>query len=327
MQLSDESFTAARNFANKIWNASRFVLMNVEKVSWEPGFMAIWPFELADRWILSEYRALIIDVTEAYRTYNLDTAARLLYEFFWSKYCDWYIELVKSRLNGTDDQARKAAHSILLEILAGFLRLLHPIMPFVTEELWQIVTQHTVAPGNKRPVSIMVAPWPQADASKIDQQARDQMAVVREIITAVRTIRSEMNVPHDKPVAVVVKVQSGEQKSLVEDNRGYLMSLGKINAVETGTDKARPAQSAMSVVAGIEIFVPLAGLIDFEKEQQRLTKELANAEAEHARCVGNINNQEFMSRAPQKEVERVRTRLAEAALKVQRLKENIQSIG
>src|SRR3989339_1115712 len=323
MQLSDDSFLGARNFANKMWNASRFVLMNLQSVFWEPGYMAIWPLELADTWILSEYRQLVKDVTSSLEKYDIDQAARLLYEFFWSKYCDWYIEIAKIRLNGQDPETRRAALSVLLEVLAGTLRLLHPIMPFITEEIWDSLVKFKES-SEDRPVSIMKYPWPEADQSKVDTVAISKMELLQEIVTAVRTIRSEMNVPPGKSVSIHLNVNPLEQQVFSGEGAGYLKQLAKAQEILVGESLPRPAQSAMADVSDVQLFVPLAGLIDLEKEKQRLLKEHKNAGMELERCKKNMENADFMKRAPQAEVDKMRQRMADAQLKIERIGENIK---
>src|SRR3989339_147328 len=326
MQLSDDSFLGARNFANKMWNASRFVLMNLQSVFWEPGYMAIWPLELADTWILSEYRQLVKDVTSSLEKYDIDQAARLLYEFFWSKYCDWYIEIAKIRLNGQDDASKKVALSILIEVLGGFLRLMHPIMPFITEEIWQTLIKFLRSPSQIKSISIMTYKWPEFDEAKLEKDSLAKMQIIMDVVSAIRTIRSEMNVPPGKPNKVIFNVSEKGASSVLEAPQPYLKALAKLEEINIGSTVERPPQSATAVVRGVEIFVPLAGLIDLEKEIARLEKEIVNAEGEEKRCEQNLANEGFIKRAPAVEVERVRTRLKDARLKAERLKDNIKSL-
>lgn len=325
MQLSDDSFVAARNFANKLWNASRFVMMHAREVPRGKDYiMSVWPLELADQWILSEYRQLVGDVTAAYEQYNMDAAARLIYEFFWSKYCDWYIELSKARITGTDPQPRSVAVSVLMEVLAGVIRLLHPIMPFITEELWSFMAMHEQRTGGGN--SLLNASWPQADASKIDPVVVSRMRIVQDVITAVRTVRSEMNVPPGTQVTLHVRVADDGVRSVLESCRTYVQSLARVETMQVGADVARPPQSAMAAAGSIELFIPLAGLIDLEKEKKRLAKELANAQAERDRCTAKLANADFASRAPAVEVARIKTRLEEATAKQKNLENNLAAL-
>ncbi|MCX5777869.1 MAG: valine--tRNA ligase [Elusimicrobia bacterium] len=325
MQLSEDSFLSARNFANKIWNASRFIMMNVRSVDWGKDFiMAVWPLELCDHWILSEYRILVGEVTVALDSYNMDAAARLIYEFFWSKYCDWYIELAKIRIAGTDAEKRKVALSILTEILAGVLRLLHPIMPFITEEIWSHMAELDFRA--KKGPTIALSSWPEVNPEKIDTTAIARMRALQEIVTAVRTIRSEMNVPPGKLITAVINVSAPETREMIEQHRQYVQYLAKLETLTVGSALPRPPQSAMFVGGGIELFVPLAGIIDLEKEKTRLKKESANAAAEIERCTAKLNNADFSARAPASEVAKMKARLAEAVVKSNNLDTTLKAM-
>jgi valyl-tRNA synthetase len=326
MQLAEDSFVGARNFANKIWNASRFVMMNAQNVRWEKEFiMAVWPLEMADQWILSEYRRTVKQVTTALQQYDMDQAARVLYDFFWSKYCDWYIEIAKIRINGQDEEAKKAVLSVLMEVLSGVLRMLHPIMPFITEEIGQSLSQFMKQRGTAK--SIMLSKWPEADESKIDEAALRKMAMIQEIVTVLRTVRSEMNVPPGKNIAVVMSNVGAEQRPVINDYRHYIMSLAKLESLDAGEKLPRPKQSAAALASGMELFVPLAGLIDFEKEKKRLDKELDGARVELERCAGKMENAEFMQKAPEKEKERIRERLESARTKIERIQNSLKSLA
>jgi valyl-tRNA synthetase len=299
--------------------------MNAQNVTWDKDFiMAVEPLELADRWILSEYRVTVQQVTAALEKYDMDLAARVLYDFFWSKYCDWYIEIAKIRLNGSDADAKKAVLSVLMEILSGVLRMLHPVMPFITEEIWQSLVQFVKQPARSN--SIMTAKWPEADAAKIDQDAIKKLGLIQEIVTALRTLRSEMNVPPGKNIAAVMNIAQAEQRAVVANSRQYITALAKLESLEAGEKLPRPKQSAVAVAAGIEIFVPLAGLIDFEKEKQRLEKELGGARVELERCTQKLENKEFMQKAPEKERARIQERLESAKIKMERIQDNLKSL-
>ena len=324
MQLSDDSFLGARNFANKIWNASRFVLMNAETVS-SPLDGKFKAEELADKWILSEYNSLIENVTWAYENYNMDSAARLIYEFFWFKYCDWYIEIAKIRFMGSDEAAKKNVLNILLAILSGVLRLLHPIMPFITEEVWQNLIHFM--PDHAASKSIMSSAWPELSAKIIDQEAVKGMGIIQDIVTAMRTVRSEMNITPGKSITALMNISSKDMRTLIESNQAYLKTLSKIEQLEIGDKIKRPPQSAVAVTNSAEIFIPLSGLIDAEKEKARMEKEIATANIELERCRQKLANEDFARHAPEKEVAKIKERLSEAQAKIERLKENIKSMS
>jgi len=327
MQLSDDSFVGARNFTNKMWNASRFVFMNMQNVSWDKEFiMAVWPLELADKWILSEYRLLVKNVTDAYNSYDMDTAARLIYDFFWSKYCDWYIEVSKIRLNCQEENKKKLALSVLAEILSGVLKLVHPIMPFITEELWQALTGLTGSVDRQRTSSIMKASWPESDQEKVDRAAIKDMQVIQEIVTSVRTVRSEMGVPPGKVIDALIKVGSSRVKELLDLHIDYLKILMKAENIEVGENLIRPDKSVVAVAADAEVYIPLKGLIDADKEKQRLLKELGAAQADEEFCKRRMENKDFVSRAPQKEIEKIQNRLNDDRSKIESLKTNLKEL-
>jgi valyl-tRNA synthetase len=315
MQLSDDSFVGARNFANKVWNASRFVLMNLQghrniDLPWDQR-------DLADRWIADRFRLAAAEADRFFDQFDPAQAARTLYAFFWNDFCDWYIELAKPRTQGTDGPSARAARQTLAEILDGILRALHPVMPFVTEELWQALNDTL---GEKPAESLMIAVEKtvagDAPASAEDRRAMD---LIQGAVTGLRTIRSEMNVPPGKPIALVVNATgaSAATRDTLTRFGGYLRHLAKIGEwklVESGPC-ARPPQSASAVAADFEMYIPLEGLIDFGKEKERLEKEKAALEADLARLQERLENPDFISRAPADKVEEVRARMAESAAK------------
>ncbi len=321
MQLSDDSFLSARNFCNKIWNASRFIFMNAQdkNLSFDKTLKAD---ELADVWIISEYNSLIADVTNACENYNMDAAARLLYEFFWFKYCDWYIEIAKIRLNGQNETEKNRVLHILMEILSGYLRLLHPIMPFITEEVWQNLINFM--PEYSQFKSIMKSQWPKTDKKWVNEAAVEGMRIVQEIVTAIRAIRSEMNIAPGKNISVLMNVSTPSRRTAIERNISYIKSLAKIENIEFGENIKRLPKSVSAVAGGAEIFVELGGLIDFEKEKTRLQKELAATNIELERCNQKLSNEDFAKHAPEKEVAKIKERQKEAQLKISKLNDSLR---
>ncbi len=322
MQLSDESFLAARNFANKIWNASRFVMMSLEGsgVS-KDEIEKLCPAELADRWILHEYQTAVLSVKEHLKSYNIDAAARELYDFIWSKYCDWYIEFAKVRMMGCDVTAKASVLSVLIEVLSGILRMLHPIMPFITEEIWQQFSKLTAAEP-----SIIKAGWP--DVSKIQDfsAAHREMELVQSVITAVRVVRSEMNLSPAMMINVTMNIPESSRRDIITANIADIKRLAKIDQADIQANIQRPPLSSVAVVTGVDVYIPLSGLVDLEKEKQRLAKELDFVNNEVVRCTKNLANEGFISRAPAAEVEKIRVRLHEAKEKIARLKSNLDSL-
>jgi len=299
MRFHPERLDSTRNFANKIWNASRFALMNLEdyQVS-ERGELT-----LADRWILSRYDQTVGSVTEALEDYDLGEAGRLLYEFIWSEFCDWYIELSKPRLYDKENRpARATAQSVLLEVLEGTMRLLHPFMPFLTEEIWQ----HLPLEGE----SIMRQSWPETKDYR-DLKTEQDMAVIMEVIKAVRNIRAEMSVAPGKKADIVLLAQDAELRQILIQGSGAIRQLaGGSQVVVTGSEGEKPEQAASAVLEGVEVYLPLKGLLDFEKEVARLTKEIAQTLLEQQRLEGKLNNPGFVSKAPAEVVAKEREKLA-----------------
>ena len=289
MRFYWERVESSRNFANKIWNASRFVLMNLHDFT--PG--AHQPvYTLADRWIISRFNRTTAEVTRYLENYELGEAARALYEFIWNEFCDWYIEMAKSRLYSKEDAAaRHTAQETLSTVLKGTLELLHPFMPFLTEEIWQ----HLPHEGN----SIMAAHWPQADSERLDTQTEQEMEVLTEVIKTIRNMRAEMEVPIGKKTEAVLQVANNELLALLNGNAGYLHQLaGVLPLTIQMVAEPKPEQAATAVAGGVEIYLPLKGLIDIDKEVARLEKELANLDKEVARLAGKLNNPGFLAKAP-----------------------------
>jgi valyl-tRNA synthetase len=301
MRFYWERVESSRNFANKIWNASRFVLMNLE--DFDP---AKQPFPdnltLADRWILNRYAFTVSEVTRNIDKFELGEAARLVYEFIWNEYCDWYIELAKSRLYNKEDSASRAtAQYLLWYILSNTLKLLHPFMPFITEAIWQALPHE----GN----SIMTAQWPKAQPELLDTAAEQHMTTIMEAIKAIRNMRAEVNVPPGKKSEVILQIVSPELTAVVGQYEQYFKSLAAAESVvllSRGADKPENAMTA--VVSGIEVYLPLKGLIDVEKETGRLNKELAVLDKEIARIVSKLSNDGFIAKAPPEVIEKERAK-------------------
>ncbi|MBC2721330.1 MAG: valine--tRNA ligase [Desulfosporosinus sp.] len=298
LRFHPERLEATRNFTNKIWNASRYVLLNLEDYEEGPrGELA-----LADRWILTRYASTVEKVTEALENFDLGEAGRLLYEFIWNEFCDWYIELTKPRLyNKEDVLARHTAQSVLLEVLEGTLRLLHPFMPFLTEEIWQ----NFPVPGK----SIMLQPWPEIPDYK-DPVAEGNMTLLMDSIKAIRNIRAEMKVAPGQKVEIIMLALDANQRSVLENGKADILKLAGGASVELFAALAeKPSQSASAVLEGVEIYLPLKGLMDFDKEIARIEKEIANASQDQLVLETKLNNPGFTNKAPAAVVAKERERL------------------
>ncbi|MEA1961110.1 MAG: valine--tRNA ligase [Bacillota bacterium] len=296
-----------RNFANKIWNASRFVLMNMD------GYEAIDIQEeelgLADRWILSRLNQKTEETTLLLEKYDLGEAARGLYEFIWDEFCDWYIELAKPRLfRPANEREKKVVQNVLHDVLMGMLRLLHPFMPFITEEIYQYLPEH----GK----SIMLDEWPVKDEKCIWPEAVEQMKDIMGLIRAIRNIRAEFNVSPGAHVKAILVIADSAKANVVKKQGNYIQGMANVSELEileSLIEKPRQAVSALS--ASTEIYVPLEGLIDIEKEIKRLEKDMKTAEVELLKAQGKLNNESFLSKAPPEVIEKERGKAQEARTK------------
>ncbi len=309
----------ARNFANKIWNASRFVLMNVGDGG---GIEARWvPSEsLADRWILAELNSTVEAVTRALDEYALNEAAQTMYHFFWDSFCDWYIELTKSSVSSrevTDEVI--SARCRIVYVLETSLRLLHPLMPHITEEIWQQLPHE----GE----SIMLAEWPQSDPARDDKVARDQMETLIALITKVRNIRSEMNIPMQSRLKLYIATTDPQTRELVNVNSDPIKRLARCDEIVISATLPALDAPARDIVAGMEIAVPLGGLIDFEKERERIGKEMTKKENEARGLATRLDNISFMERAPREVVLEARGRHEELIAEIEKLRETLGSLG
>ncbi|MGP2527058.1 valine--tRNA ligase [Acidaminococcus sp. LBK-2] len=307
---------STRNFANKIWNASRFALMNLDGYDKDAEKA---PLTLADKWILSRLQHTIQDVSSYLEKFELGEAGRLIYDFIWGEVCDWYIELAKPRLYDRENAAARAtAQTVLCRVLGDAMKLLHPYMPFITEEIWQ----HLPHEGQ----SIMIAPWPVADGNLIDDTVEKQMTAVMDVIKAIRNMRAEVNAApgHKAPATVLVEE---ELKAVFAANGDYIRQLGTVDALTLGgMEDAAPENAMAAVVNGAKVYLPLKGLIDVEKELARLQKELDGAEKEAKRAAGKLSNQNFLAKAPAEVVEKEKTKQTEILARIAGLKERITTL-
>ncbi len=314
IRLSEERIEGYRHFCNKLWNAARFVLMSTEGI--DPSLIpqSDLKMDLADRWIVTRANELIASVHESLEDYRFNEAAQCLYQFLWHEFCDWYLEIVKARIQaGTDAGGILTGKYLLLRILEVFLRLLHPFMPFVTEEIWQIVPHQGT--------TIMLAPWPKGEIGAGDLEAKETMERLMEIIRAVRNIRSEMNISQSKEIELYLKTEDESQLSLFRMGIDYLQSLGRASRIEISPHLEKPEASATAVVKGVEVFVPLKGLIKVEEERARLDQELRKLDKELERASRKLASTDFLNRAPEEVVSKERAihqQLIDSKSKLQR---------
>ena len=311
-----EKVESTWNFANKIWNASRFALMNMEGLTYEDIDLS-GELALPDKWILTRLNETIDHVTMNTDKYEFGEAGRYLYNFIWDDFCDWYIEMAKISLYGEDEESKKTTRSVLAHVLDQTLRMLHPYMPFITEEIWQQLPH--------KGESITIAPWPKVNKSYHNEQASEEMQKVMAIIKAVRNIRAEVNTPMSRKVNMYIKTMNEVITAELEENRHYIERFCNSNELTISTAVEAPEQSMTAVITGAEIFLPLEGLIDFEKEIARLEKELEKWNQEVALVQKKLSNKGFVEKAPEKVVEAERKKEVEYIEKrkmvEQRLKE------
>ena len=310
-----------RNFCNKLWNAARYVLMNTE------GFdhTCEYRYSLADQWIRSKLQTAVVDTTKNLEQYRFDHAAQTLYDFVWNEYCDWYLELSKPVLwdDSAPSELRQGTLKTLLEVLETILRLMHPLTPFITEEIWQNVTPRLGLQGD----TIMLAQWPAPDSDAVNIDAEAEMEWLKTIIVAIRTIRNEANIPPGDSLDIVLGNTVDTDLERIQRHKPSLEKLAKVStirAIQSDEDQ----MPVLSALAGtIEVMVPMAGVVDFAKELERLEKELTRLGGEQTRLTGKLSNEKFTARAPEHVVEAERAKLAEvttAISSVQAQKTNLE---
>jgi valyl-tRNA synthetase len=312
-----------RNFANKIWNAGRFLLMNRDQVGEADGTAEFETREsdLADRWILSRLHSTIRDVEAGMAAYEVNKVAKMIFEFIWHDFADWYLEMLKSRLYGDEPEATRAV--VLrraLDVYDAALRMLHPLMPFVTEELWQNIRSRP--PG----ATIMRSPLPACDPSLIDPTVESEMAFVQRVIEEVRTIRGEMGIPPSREIELHMHLGPGRSEASVQRYAGYLQRLAKVAALTVRPEGGRPPTSISSVVDGEELFVPLEGVIDLQHERARLGKEIDRVTGMVSGVRAKLENQAFVGKAPAEVVQREREKLQSFTLTLEKLRKNLQAL-
>ncbi|MBC7931009.1 MAG: class I tRNA ligase family protein, partial [Rubrivivax sp.] len=329
---NDSQVESYRNFANKIWNAARFCLLNSEGAQVGRGFEGDpQSWALHDRWIMSRLQKTTRDVSRSIEAYDFHAAVQTLYHFFWDDFCDWYIELSKADVTGTEaSPARDAARSRVLTVLEQALRLLHPFMPYITEELWLRlpgvgVEQMHPAYNHAEP-TIMLAAYPQTREGLIDETAEVEMSIVIELISSVRSIRSEMNIKPSQEIDLIVETDDG--KLLAFEVKKQVQRLTRAsNVLEHERDKW-PRAAARGVIAGGRGFaVPLEGLIDFAQERERLRKEQEKLTAEAAKLEAQLSNPSFVGRAPAEKVEELRQRVSDIAQRTGALTQTLEALA
>ena len=318
MRFHYERVEAAGNFANKLWNAARFVIMNLQ------GFQAEdidirSNLMVADKWILHRFNETAREVTRLFEQYDFGEAGRTLQHFVWDEFCDWYIELAKLALYEGDEAAKKTSKSVLTYVLDNILRLLHPFMPFITEELWQQLPHA----GE----SITVAEWPRVQADFVDEDSAQAMTLLMEIIRSVRNIRAEVNVPLSRPVDIIIKPTTAEGVQMIEANKAYISRFCKPETLTIDSTIKAPEKAMSAVVTGAEIYLPLAGLVDITQELARLEKELNELNFEVDRLEKKLKNENFVAKAPPAVIDAERAKAADYEAKRTKVLERIAELS
>ncbi|WP_139892626.1 valine--tRNA ligase [Bacillus sp. D386] len=302
LRFSYEKVESVWNFANKIWNASRFCLMNMNGLKYEEIDLT-GEKSVADKWILTRLNETIETVTRLADKYEFGEVGRALYNFIWDDFCDWYIEMAKLPLYGEDEEAKLTTRSILAYVLDQTMRLLHPFMPFITEEIWQNLPHQ----GE----SITTASWPVVNPDLTDEKASDEMKLLVEIIRTVRNIRAEVNTPLSKKIKLSLKAKDAETQAVLEKNSSYIERFCNPEELTIGTDIPADDKAMTAIVTGVELILPLQGLLNIEEEQKRLQKELEKWKKEVERIEKKLSNEGFMKKAPEKVIEEEKAKLAD----------------
>jgi valyl-tRNA synthetase len=330
VNLSLTRVEANRNFANKMWNAARFVLSQmtndqIPNLNWSISNIQspIPNIQLPERWIISRHNRLIQNVTRLMEDWQFGEAGRQIYDFLWGEYCDWFIEISKIRLYGEDEEAKDTARQVLVHVLDRTLRLLHPFMPFVTEEIWQ----HLKGSGTREqwPEALIVAPWPEAGPT--DEAAEAAMALIMEMVRAIRNARAEYQVEPGRRIEAIIAAD--EEYELLSSQRDILVTTARLDAEKlriARTLETKPTQALALVVGGMEVYLPLAGMVDLAKERQRLNAEIEEVTKGIAGSEKLLANQDFLAKAPEQVVERERDKLADYHQRQAKLQERLRSL-
>jgi len=318
--FSSSRLEVGRNFMNKLWNAARFVQMNLgDKSIPTLDDSLVDQLAMPERWILSRLNHTIERFERRLASFHFNEGAKIIYDFTWNDFCDWYIEIAKTRFYGSDPELAQTARIVAVHVLQGILKLLHPYAPFITEELWH----HFRGEDN---TDLIVAQWPELQSKLINKNIEADMKLLQEVITAVRTIRSRMNVPPAKRADLVVR---GSESALnkIRQHVGVIKSLARLENVNSGTDLAKPAHSATAVVGNMELFIPLAGLIDLELERTRLEKRFSELNGHLAGVQKKLVNQNFIDRAPEQVVARERQKVVDFNSELEKIKFNLEMLA
>jgi valyl-tRNA synthetase len=317
--FSENKLEQGRNFMNKLWNSARFILMNMED-----GLPPILndknklKLDSTDQWILSKLNRTMHEVDHAYEKYKMNEAIRKVYDFIWADFCDWYIEFAKTRFYGDDIEDRVVAQSVSVYVIREILKLLHPYCPYITEELWS----HFKMEEEKMMISTT---WPASDPNIIQDNVENEIQILMEVISAVRNIRASLNVPPGKEANLTIRGKT-EICSILKQYKGYLHRLAKLGKIKMGENEEKPPQSATAVVRGLELFVPLSGLIDINKEIERLEKQIKDMHGRLTAIGRKLGNKNFVERAPENIISHELNKQQNYEIDLSKLKQNLKSL-
>jgi valyl-tRNA synthetase len=313
--FSSEKCEIGRNFANKIWNAGRFLLMNTEKIKLDKSLLDKH-IDFADQWILSRFNQTVLDLTTALDKFEINNAIKIIYTFVWNDFCDWFVELAKNRIYTGEEEVKSAVLTRAISIFENLLKIVHPFMPFITEEIWNLIEER------KDGESISTSAFPVADKALINPAAEKEMLFVQDIITAIRNVRGEKNIPPSKLMNVFLK-----SSSVTENQIAYIKKLGKVDNLTVGEGLAKPNASVSMLVKDCEIYIPLEGLIDLDAEKARLQKEIARYQGSLAGIEKKLSNPKFVDNAPAEIIEKERAKQRDWEGNIVKLKEILESLS
>ena len=317
-RYNPKQLASAWNFINKIWNAARFVIMNLPEDAQPAHMPDTAKFDLADGWIFDRLNHTVSEVIRLFDDYQFGEAGRELYNFIWNDFCDWYIEIAKVALNGNDEELKARKQDNLIWILDQILRLLHPIMPFVTEKLWLSMPHD----GE----SIMVAKYPEAHAEFENEQARHDMAFLIEIIKAVRNIRTEVNAPLSSSIDIMIQLEDAKNERILTDNEDYVKNFLHPKELTISTQIAAPKLAKTAVISGAQVFIPLADLVNVDDEIKRMEKEEKNLQAEVDRSTKKLGNQGFVAHAPEEVITKEKAKKADYENQLESVRQRIEEL-
>jgi valyl-tRNA synthetase len=318
IKLSKDKFQTGHRFANKIWNASRYILMNLDQKY--ISSISNVNLDITDKWILSKLSSCAAKIDDSLTRFRFNDATYAIFDFIWHDFCDWYVEFSKSRLYKGSDEEKKSATSVLLYVLDNALRLLHPIMPFITEEIWQKL------PVKKEAESIMISSFPVYDKSLVDKNAEELISSLIEIIRGARNIRGDAKIQPHIEADIYIKAQDDKILDVAKNFEGQIKALAKSSSVKCSKDMEKPLKSAVYVGEGFEIYIPLEGLIDFDKEKAKIEKEIEKNEKDLKATRAKLGNSKFTNNAPPAVIEKEKSKENEFLTNLERLKENLKKL-